>query len=207
VIFRTPQYRTRFSTKAINKMKKSNIKKLLKKSLESKVPLSFFRTFTSTRQHGYVLSFTDDFVLIHQTYNLCLDGYAVLPLNTIKKIRCNVFEEMYGYIMQKESLLTDLGIAYTIDLTNWQTIFNSIIQHKEFAAIRCEQSWISIFILGKLTNAKKKKVEILYLEADGIYEEFISEQKYKYITIVRFDELYHNLFQKYGRYKNQILPK
>jgi hypothetical protein len=188
-------------------MKKSKINELIKKSLDSNQHLSFFRTFTSTRQHGYVLSFTDDFVLIHQTDDLRLDGYAILPINTIKKIRCNDFEEMYEYIMQKENFLTNLGINYMIDLTNWQTIFNSIIEHKQFAVIECEQAWISTFLLGKLTKAKKKKVEILYLEANGVYEEFVTEQKYKDITIVRFDELYHNLFQKYGRYKNQILPK
>jgi hypothetical protein len=188
-------------------MKKSKINELLKKSLESKVHLSFFRTFTSTRQHGYVLDFTDDFVLIHQTADLRLDGYAVLPLNTIKKIRCNEFEEMYEYIMQKEGYLTNIGINYTIDLSNWRTIFTSIIQHKEFAVIECEQPWNNTFLLGKLAKAKKKKVEILYLEASGIYEEFVTEQKYKDITITRFDEVYSNLFQKYGRYKNQILPK
>ena len=99
---------------------------------------------------------------------------------------------MYEYIMQKEKLLNNLGINFSIDLTNWQTIFNSIEHNEKFAIIECEQAWINRFLLGKLTKAKKKKIEILYLEAKGIFEEYVTEQKYKEITIVRFDEIYIN---------------
>ena len=109
--------------------------------------------------------------------------------------------------MQKEKLLNNLGINFSIDLTNWQTIFNSIEHSEKFAIIECEQAWINRFLLGKLTKAKKKKIGILFLEANGIFEEYVTEQKYKEITIVRFDEIYISLFQKYGRHKNQVLPK
>jgi hypothetical protein len=188
-------------------MKKSKIKEALTASVKLKQRLSFFRTFTRTRIHGYVLDFTDDFALIHQTDDFHLDGFAILPLNTIKKVRHSEFEDMYEYIMKKENYLNNLGIHYTIDLTNWQTIFKSINDNEKFAIIECEQTWIDRFLLGKLTKANKKKVEILYLEANGVFEEFVTEQKYKEITIVRFDEIYINLFQKYARYKDQILPQ
>lgn len=188
-------------------MKKFKIKEALSKSIEQKQHLSFFRKFASNRVHGYVLDFTDEFVLIQQTDDLRLDGFAVLPFNTIKKVRHNEFEEMYEYIMQSELFLTNLGINYSIDLTSWQTILNSIKTNNKFTMIECEQVWIKRFLLGELTKVKKKKVEILYLEANGIFEEFVTEQKYKDITIVRFDETYSNLFQKYARYKNQVLPK
>jgi hypothetical protein len=191
----------------VKKMKKSKIKEALTKSIEQNQHLSFFRKFASTRIHGYVLDFTDNFVLIHQTSDLKLDGFAILPLKTIKKVRHNEFEEMHEYIMQAEQLLTNLGINYPIDLTNWQTILNSIKTNNKITIIECEQVWIKLFLLGELTKVKKKKVEIRYLEANGIFEEFVTEQKYKDITIVRFDETYSNLFQKYARYKNQVLPK
>ena len=188
-------------------MKKLKIKEALSKSIKLKQHLSFFRKFTRSRIHGYVLDFNDNFVLIHQTDDFELDGFAILPIKTIKKVRYSEFEEMYEYIMQKEKLLNNLGINFSIDLTNWQTIFNSIEHSEKFAIIECEQAWINRFLLGKLTKAKKKKIEILFLEANGIFEEYVTEQKYKEITIVRFDEIYISLFQKYGRHKNQVLPK
>jgi hypothetical protein len=188
-------------------MKKSKIREALTKSIELKQHLSFFRKFTSTRIHGYVLDFTDDLILIHQTSDLRLDGFAVLPFKTIKKIRHSDYEEMYKYIMDEEQLLNDLGIPYTIDITNWQTVFKSIENNNKFVIIECEQVWIKRFLLGKLSKVKKKKVEMLYLEANGVFEEYATEQKYKDISIVRFDEVYINLFQKYVRYKNQVLPK
>jgi hypothetical protein len=156
-------------------MKKSKIEVALTASVKLKRQLSFFRTFTSSRIHGYVLDFTDDFALIHQTDDFYLDGFAILPLNTIKKVRHSEFENMYEYIMRKENYLNDLGIHYTIDLTNWQTIFKSIAENEKFAIIECEQTWIKTFLLGKLTKAKKKKVEILYLGANGIFDEFVTE--------------------------------
>lgn len=188
-------------------MKKSKIKEALATSIKLKQRLSFFRSFTSSRIHGYVLDFTDDFALIHQTDDFHLDGFAIVPLKTIKKVRHSEFEDMYEYIMKKENYLDELGIHYTIDLTNWQTIFKSIEGNEKFVIIECEQLWIGRFLLGKLTKAKKKKVEMLYLEANGVFDEYVTEQKYKEITIVRFDEIYINLFQKYARYKNQVLPK
>jgi hypothetical protein len=188
-------------------MKKSKIKEALTEGVKLKQHLSFLRTFTSRRIHGYVLDFTDDFMLIHQTDDFKLDGFAILPLNTLKEIRHNEYEKMYHYIMNAEELLNELGINYTIDLTNWQTIFKSIEKNEKFPVVECEQAWIKRYLLGKLTKVKKKKVEMLYLEANGIFEEFVTEQKYKEISIIRFDETYTNLFQKYARYKNQILPK
>ena len=185
-------------------MKQSKIREALTRSIELKQHLSFFRKFTSTRIHGYVLDFTDDFALIHQTDDFQLDGFAILPLNTIKKVKYSNFEKNYDYIMKEENLLSNLGSKYTIDLTNWQTIFKAIESHKKFTIIECEQTWINRFLLGKLTKAKKKKVEILYLEANGIFETLVTEQKYKEITIVRFDEVYINLFQKYANYKKQV---
>jgi hypothetical protein len=188
-------------------MKKSKIKETLTASVKLKQSLTFFRAFTSTRIHGYVLDFTDDFMLIHQTVDFHMDGFAILPFNTIKKVRHSESEAIYDYIMKEEQLLNDLGIHYNIDLTNWQTIFNSIVNNEKFAIIECEQTWINRFLLGKLTKAKKKKVEILYLDPNGIFDELVTEQKYKEITIVRFDDIYTNLFQKYARYKDQVLPQ
>jgi hypothetical protein len=188
-------------------MKKSKIREALTKSIELKQNLSFFRKFTSTRIHGYVLDFTDDFILIHQTDDFKLEGFAVIPLKTIKKVRYSDYEEMYEYIMNEEHFLNDLGIPYTIDLTNWQTVFKSIENNNKFVIIECEQVWIKRFLLGKLSKIKKKNVEMLYLEANGVFEEYATEQKYKEISIVRFDEVYINLFQKHARYKNQVLPK
>ena len=188
-------------------LKKLKIREVLSKSIKHKQHLSFFRKFTRSRVHGFVLDFNDNFVLIQQIDDFKLDGFAILPLRTIKKVRYSELEKNFEYIMEEELLLNDFGINYSIDLTNWQTIFNSIEHNEKFAIIECEQAWINRFLLGKLTKAKKKKIEILYLEAKGIFEEYVTEQKYKEITIVRFDEIYINLFQKYARHKNQVLPK
>jgi hypothetical protein len=181
----------------MKKMKKTKIIELLDESIKLKKRVSIFRKFSDTRVHGCVLNFSDDFVLVHQTVDFQLDGYAILPMNTLKKVRHIEYEDFYDSIMQKEGILNDLGMNYKIDLTNWRSIFNSIVKKGKFVTIECEDLPFKRFLLGKIENIKKKKVELFYVEADGIMEETITEQKYKEITFIRIDDRYTSLFQKY----------
>ena len=122
-------------------------------------------------------------------------------------MRLSAYETMYSYILEAEGRIENVGIDYPIDLTSWQTIFEAIKTQKSFAIVECEQAWISRFLIGKIAKTSKKKLELLYFEANGIYEDYLTEQKLKEISIVRFDEDYINIFSKYVRHSNQVLPK
>jgi hypothetical protein len=182
-------------------MEKSKIRELITENLKSNRRFSFFKKFKDERVHGCILNYSEDFVLIHQTDDFQLDGYAILPIDAIEEVRYNEMEEFYDSVMQQEGLLDDFGIDYSIDLSSWQTIFDSIIKNEKFAIIECEKSDDddSQFLLGKIIRTKRDKFEMIYLNADGIFEDTITEQKYSEITIVRFDERYTNLFQKYAK--------
>ncbi len=138
--------------------------------------------------------------MIHAINNFRFDGYIIMPIYAIKKARISEYEVANLHILKEEGILKDLGIKYPIDLNSWQSIFESIKAHKQFAIVESEQAQVDSFLIGKLEKIGKKKLSLLYFDGAGIFEKDIIKKKYKDITSVQFDDNYTNTFSKYVRF-------
>ncbi len=137
-------------------MKIAKIRSLLQQSLDKQEKICLIKPFNENHTYGFVLAFNDNFVLIHAINNFRFDGYIIMPIYAIKKARISEYEVANLHILKEEGISKDLGIKYPIDLNSWQSIFESIKAHKQFAIVESEQAQVDSFLIGKLEKIGKK---------------------------------------------------
>ena len=94
--------------------------------------------------HGYIIGYSDDFILLHENDDFVFNGYSVLPIDQIKKIRFNNYDKYFHQIITWEGLIDKIGINYAVDLTNWTSVFNSIKAQKLNVIVECEDPYFIV---------------------------------------------------------------
>ncbi len=148
---------------------------------------------------GYILDFTDDLLLLQETDDFALDGYCILPVKQIKKIRHNKFDKCYKQIMIAEGEAAKVGIGYKIDLTTWPSVFKSIQAAKLNVIVEVEDPANKIFSIGPILKITNKKIHIEYFDPEGFIMAIPDKINFDDITKLKFDDRYINVFSKYLR--------
>jgi hypothetical protein len=150
---------------------------------------------------GYILNYSDDFVLMQEAGDFTLHAYIVLPVNQLKKIRHNKYDKCFKKIMIAEGEADKVGINYKIDLSSWQTILNSIKDIPLNVIVECEDPDIDTFTIGSILKITSKKTYIEHFDATGLIDEDPVKIDFDDITKLQFDARYINIFSKYLRRK------
>jgi len=150
---------------------------------------------------GYIVDYSNNFLILQEDYDFQLIGYNVLPVDQIKNIRFNKNDKYYHKIMIWEGEVEKAGISYKIDLESWQTVFKSIKNHQLNVIVECENPAIGSFTIGPILKANKKLVYIQNFDPGGFLDEKHTTIDFESITKVQFDDRYANIFGKYLRHK------
>ncbi len=151
---------------------------------------------------GFILGMSKNFILIQETDDFRILGYQVFPIDTIKHVRYNEYDKTYERILDKEGLLEKVHLKYDIDLTDWHSLCKSIKQTCLTVISECEHPDIQSFCIGDLKKINKKSIEIRYFNAEGIYDDQNTPNRFKNITKLSFDDRYANVFSKYAKRRN-----
>lgn len=149
--------------------------------------------------YGYVLAYSDDFVLVKEVGDHRIDGCKILPISAIVKIRHNEFDKYNDYILESENLKDQVKNCYNLDLTNWQTIFTSIQKIGLNCTVENESDKYFFFKIGPVVKVKKKSILLQNFDPAGYIDEEPTKIRFKEITTVGFDDNYTNVFGKYLR--------
>lgn len=153
---------------------------------------------------GYIINYNINFLLLQEANNFKLEGYLLLPINQIKKIRNNRNDKYYHKIMTWQGETEKIGIHYLINIDSWQTAFADIKAREINVIIECETPSIDTFNIGPIVKTTKNKVYIQYFDAAGYIDEKPTPIDLKKISRVNFDDNYINVFSKYLRkHKNK----
>jgi hypothetical protein len=121
--------------------------------LENKSHVKITRTVgsdTTETSRGYILDYSDDFILVHETDDFLVIGYIILSINQIKDIRSAKNEQYYTKIMIWEGEADKVGISYKINLSSWPSIFKSIKATGLNVIVECENPEIDTFTIGPI---------------------------------------------------------
>jgi hypothetical protein len=151
--------------------------------------------------NGYILDFSDELLLLHESDDFKIDGYAVIPIAQIKKIRFNKSDKYFNKMMKWEKESEKIGINYAVDIKNWRTLFNSLQKKAVNIIVECEAANVNGFTIGPIEKIGKKHVYLKYFDAEGYFDDFDSSIDYPSITRVAFDTQYLNVFSKYTRHR------
>ncbi len=149
--------------------------------------------------NGYVVDYSDNFVLMQETDDFEVCGYLVFPVQTIAAIRLNNNDKYYDKIMRLEGLTEKVENKHKIDLSSWATIFKSIKKLGFNVIVENENLADESFDIGPITKITKSSVYVRYFNAKGFLNHEPTKINWDLMTIVKFDDRYINIFSKYLR--------
>ncbi len=153
----------------------------------------------SETNSGYIVEHSKDFLILQQTDDFQLEGFKILPIDQIKKIRYNKFDKYVDQIMDWEKMKEGIKSPGTIDLTSWSSIFKTFMESGENIIIECEGDKLFAFNIGPVVQVKKNSVSIQHFGATGLFDELPTKIKFGKITSVIFADRYIDVFSKYTR--------
>ncbi len=152
---------------------------------------------------GYIVDYSEHFVLMHHVNDFAIDGYLIFPIQSIKKVRLNNNDKYYGKIMQGEGLINKIENKHKPDLSSWANVFKSIKRTGLNVIVENEDPGDDTFNIGPITKVTEDAVYIRYFDAQGFFKENSDKITWNYITLIQFDDLYTNTFSKYVREKKK----
>ncbi len=148
---------------------------------------------------GYIVDFSNDFVVIQECDDFRLLGFNIFPLNDFKEIRFNNNDKYYDKIMSFENEKKNIGIKTKVDLTDWKSVFYSLKKNKKNVIVECENPKIGSFTIGPIKRITDNNVFIQYFNAAGFLEDKPTKIEFDNITKIMFDDRYIDVFSKYTR--------
>lgn len=149
-------------------------------------------TYDENYYYYYVNAVNHAFILGQEENDFLLDGYCIRKLSQLKKVeikddKCNEINKMLGVIDQIQ--MPD------VDITSWQTIFNSLKVWNGFVIIEDEIN--GQFTIGVIEETLKNKLRFKEFDADGIWSEENLEIPYSTITSVKWGTRYAKAWEWY----------
>jgi hypothetical protein len=154
---------------------------------------------TVEKSNGFIVDYSGNFVLLQETDDFEVDGYAAFPIETISEILYSNNDKYFDKIMHLEGIVNIIENKHQIDLTSWSTILKSIKKSGFNVIIENENPENKTFDIGPITKITKSSVYVRYFNAKGILNEEATKINWDLITIVKFDAKYINIFSKYLR--------
>jgi len=153
---------------------------------------------------GYIVDYSDNFLLLQETIDFEIDGYSIIPMNTITEIIFSNKDKYFHKIMELEGLVNKIQNQYKIDLTNWNSILKSIRKLGFKVIIENENPDDLSFDIGPITKITDSAVYIRYFDPQGFLDAKSTKITWDLITKVQFDTRYINIFGKYLRERKRV---
>ncbi len=140
----------------------------------------------------YPNAVNDKFLLGQEEDDFLLDGYCIRKISHLENVeikddKCNAINHFLG--------VTD-GIAMPeVDITSWQTIFESLSKMDAF--IEIENAFIEQFAIGKIKKVFSNRLYFSPFGSDGVWEADSLEIRYTHITSVKWATRYADSWKKF----------
>ncbi|WBW95971.1 hypothetical protein [Oceanirhabdus sp. W0125-5] len=177
-------------------MKKSEIKGLVKSSMENINVINAYFRFDTSYVNLIPLSLNDKLFLVINEYDFIFNGYSIYRFKDLIKVKTK--NDMCDKILKSEGLTSNI-IVPDIDISCWKSVFESI--KKMNRNIIVEKQTIdgedSEFIIGRIEKIYKNFAYVWHFDADGIWGESPLKIPYSQITNITFGSRYVDTFSKY----------
>ena len=175
-------------------MKKQEKLDILQKAIAKPQICRCYFTYDDVYFYYYPNAVNEKFILGQEEDDFLLDGYCIRKISQLKKVeikddKCNEINHLNG--LTKELAMPD------VDISNWQTIFDSLQKLNKFIII--EDDINEQFAIGIIEKTFKNKLYFKSFDADGIWDNAGLEIPYSQITSVKWDCRYADTWEKYMR--------
>ena len=172
-------------------MKHSKKISVLRECMKNSHICRCFYEYDKSYWYYYINDFNDKFVLGQEENDFELNGYTIRKIDELQKaeIKNDICEEINRLNGVAEQIKTP-----KIDISSWQSIFNSLLKCGEWVIVENENE--EIFHIGIILKAGKNTLTMREFDADGKWQEE-TKIPYKEITSVSFKTRYIDNWRKY----------
>lgn len=190
-------------------MKKYN---LLKKCIKKQSQISIERKAVDDEPITAIpIAMSKKLLLIHYLYDFQFDGFKVLTMKDISRVKRGKVEKFHDKILKKEKIKKSVSPDVKVD--SWRDFFHSITKENKLIDISLERKTPGseqTFFVGKVVSVNKKSINLLEISTLGIYDpkrkkyrfklfEGGTKIKFKDITAVSFGNRYSEVLDKFSK--------
>ncbi|MBO5129500.1 MAG: hypothetical protein J6B95_04040 [Oscillospiraceae bacterium] len=173
-------------------MKKQDKLNVIRQAIQRTEICRCWFTYDDNYYHYYPNAVNDKFLLGQEENDFLLDGYCIRKISQLKKVeikndKCNEINRQIGLTAQIK--------MPPVDISDWQSIFNSLMTLKCFVIIENEIS--GEFAIGIIETTFRNKLHLKPFDADGVWDDAGLEIPYSQITTVKWATRYAEVWQKY----------
>lgn len=175
---------------------------LIKKSKDKKELVAIKAKYNYEALFFYTIDFSDEFYFGVEEFDFRLDGYQIRLIKDFED--AEIIKNFSSEINIKEGLLDQI-INYEIDLTNFETIFNSLYDINKVISIEREYyDEDYFFLIGKIVKVTNDSVWFKDFDVNGIWSDDINIIPFEEITTIRFNSHYNNTWEKYIKKEDEV---
>ena len=173
-------------------MKKQEKIDLIQKAIQETVICRCYFVYDQNYFYYYPNAVNEKFFLGQEEDDFLLDGYCIRKISQLKKIevkddKCQEINKLFG--------ITDQVVDPGIDISSWQSIFESLSKLDTY--IQIEDAFGEQFAIGIIQKVLKDKLYFKHFDADGIWDEADLEIRYSQITSVSWGTRYAQYWKRY----------
>ena len=173
-------------------MKRQEKLDLIQSAIETPQLCRCYFTYDDNYYYYYPNAVNEKFLLGQEENDFLLDGYCIRKISQLKKVeikndKCNEINKQIG--------LTEQIKTPPVDISDWKTVFDSLMALQRFIIIENEIS--GEFAIGIIEKTFKNKLYFKRFDADGIWDDVGLEIPYSQITTVKWATRYAEVWQNY----------
>ncbi|KFF23087.1 hypothetical protein [Chryseobacterium sp. JM1] len=179
------------------KYSEKEFKKLIKKHISN---TDFVKVYldNDSAVFGFLVKFSDDFVMIEESSDFALMGIKIIPYDRITSIRNNVYDKVSKAIYMDENLIQfDHKIIDKTNLENAESLFKSIKKQDYHCIVESKKNKKDLFSIGEILEVNEKSVVINNYDATGRIHKKPDKISFKNIDLINFNDNYSKVFRKY----------
>lgn len=152
---------------------------------------------------GFLVKFSNDFVMIEESNDFALAGTKIIPYNSIRSIRNNMYDKVSKAIYVSEKLIQfNQDIINKTNLDNAEALFKSIKKQDFHCIVESSKNKKDLFSIGEIVEVKSKSVVINNYDPAGRINKKSHKISFKNIDLINFNDNYTKVFRKYLTQKN-----
>lgn len=172
-------------------------KKLIEKHIDK---VNFVKTILNDDSaiFGFIVKYSDEFLMIEETYDFSMAGIKIVPYESVKNIRHNKFDKVSKMIFSEEGLIKfNQKIIDKTSLKDFESLFKSIKKQNFHCAVESRKKKTGYFSIGKIMEITEKFVTIQNYDATGKIYKKSDDVLFNNIELINFNDNYSKTFRKY----------
>lgn len=177
-------------------MKREKILTRLRQAAEEQLICKLYMKDKAYYINCWPLLLSDELVICAHDIDFLINGYGAYPINAIDRVvikadKCLEYSRLEGVVEQL--------IVPEVDCTSWQTLFASLPEDQLIGVDRVNTPADEAdFVVGRIVKAGNKRLHMMYVDSEAIWEERPWRIRYTDIAEVTFGDRYLTVFGKHA---------